>query len=214
MIYSGYAPTSSVLRNTFLLLALTLLPTIAGAFVGVQIGFVVTGWLGFIAVLIGLMVMVSLIQVTSDSSLGVMLLLALTFFMGMLLAPQLVHTLQFKNGVELIALSIGGTALISIAMATYAMTTKTDFSGMGKYLFIALIVLIIAGIASFFLPGLIVLYSAAAMVIFSLYIVYDVQQIVNGGETNYIRAALGLYLDVFNIFSNLLNLAGIGFGDD
>ena len=221
MINASYglkaADTNVVLRNTYWLLALTMLPTVLGAFLAVQFNIVaITSWVGAILVLAVMIGFIFAIQALKNSAWGIPVLLVFTFLMGLMLGPQLTHTLKFSNGGQLIMLAFGGTAAILVSLASYATVTKRDFSGYGKYLFIALIVLILAGIANIFLqlPLLSILFSAAAIIIFSFYIVYDVQQIVNGGETSYISAALGLYLDVLNIFQNLLSLLGIGFGDD
>lgn len=207
---------NSVLRNTYWLLALTMLPTVAGAYFGVTMGLPAIsgwGWLGVLAVMIGF---IFAIQALRNSVMGIPVLLVFTGLMGLMLSPLLTRTLQYSNGAELIMLAFGGTAAIFATLASYATVTKTDYSGMGKYLFIGLIILIIAGVANIFLqiPMLAVAFSVVAMIIFSLYIVYDVQQIVNGGETSYISATLSLYLDIFNIFQNLLHLLGVGFGDD
>ena len=210
------ATSNSVLRNTYWLLALTMLPTVAGAYFGVTMGLPAIsgwGWLGVLAVMIGF---IFAIQALRNSVMGIPVLLVFTGLMGLMLSPLLTRTLQYSNGAELIMLAFGGTAAIFATLASYATVTKTDYSGMGKYLFIGLIILIIAGVANIFLqiPMLAVAFSVVAMIIFSLYIVYDVQQIVNGGETSYISATLSLYLDIFNIFQNLLHLLGVGFGDD
>jgi len=207
---------NSVLRNTYWLLALTMLPTILGAYLGVTMGLpAISGW-GFLAMFVVVIGFVFAIQALRNSIMGIPVLLIFTGLMGAMLTPLLTKTLAYSNGTELIMLAFGGTAAIFASLASYATVTKTNYSGMGKYLFIALIALIVAGIANIFLqiPLLAVAFSAIAMVIFSLYIVYDVQQIVNGGETSYISATLSLYLDVLNIFTSLLHLLGFGFGDD
>lgn len=207
---------NSVLRNTYWLLALTMLPTIAGAYFGVTMDLpAISGW-GWLLALVVMLGFIFAIQALRNSVMGIPVLLVFTGLMGALMSPLLTRTLQYSNGAELIMLAFGGTAAIFFSLAAYATVTKRDFSGMGKYLFIALIVLIVAGIANIFLqiPALAIVFSSVAMVIFSLYIIYDVQQIVNGGETSYISATLGLYLDIINIFQNLLQLLGFGFGDD
>lgn len=210
------AASNSVLRNTYWLLAISMLPTVAGAYLGVTMGLpAIAGW-GWIAVLAIMFGFIFAIQALRHSVMGIPVLLIFTGLMGATLTPLLTRTLAYSNGPELIMLAFGGTATIFASLAAYATVTKTDYSGMGKYLFIALIALIIAGIANIFLqiPMLAVAFSAIAMVLFSLYIVYDVQQIVNGGETSYISATLSLFLDVLNVFTSLLNLLGVGFGDD
>lgn len=224
MLASSLRKTSavgnSVLRNTYWLLALTMLPTVLGAYLGVTLGLplqiAASGWMGMIGILIVMIAFIFAIQALRNSVAGIPVLLLFTGLMGAMLSPILTVTLNYSNGTELIMLAFGGTAAIFVSLAAYATVTKTDYSGMGKYLFIALIALVVAGIANIFLglPVLAAALSAIAIVIFSLYIVYDVQQIVNGGETSYISATLSLYLDIINIFQSLLHLLGIGFGDD
>lgn len=208
--------SNTVLRNTYWLLALTMLPTIAGAYFGVTMGLpAISGW-GWLIALVVMIGFIFAIQALRNSVMGIPVLLVFTGLMGAMLSPLLTRTLQFSNGAELIMLAFGGTAAIFVTLAAYATVTKRDYSGMGKYLFIALILLIVAGIANIFLklPALVIALSLIAIIIFSLYIIYDVQQIVNGGETSYISATLSLYLDIINIFQNLLQLLGIFGGDD
>jgi FtsH-binding integral membrane protein len=155
------------------------------------------------------------IQKNKDSGLGVALLLGFTFFMGLMLTPLLSRILGFANGGFLIMAAFGGTASVFAVLASVATVSKRDFSGMGTWLFAGLVILILASIANIFLhiPALAIVISVVAIGIFSAYILYDVQQIINGGETNYISATLSLYLDVYNIFTNLLSLLGIFGGD-
>jgi modulator of FtsH protease len=155
------------------------------------------------------------IQKTKDSALGIPVLLGFTFFMGLMLSGMLAHTLGYRNGGSLIALAFGGTAAIFTGMAVWASTIKRDLSGMGKFLFIGLILLIVAAFANIFLqlPGLMIAISVIAIGIFSAYLLFDLNRIMMGGETNYITATLAVYLDLFNIFQNLLALLGIFGGD-
>jgi modulator of FtsH protease len=208
--------SSSVMRNTYWLLAISMLPTILGAYLGVTLGLPAISGLGIFLIFIVMIGFIFAIQALRNSAAGIPVLLIFTGLMGAMLSPILTHTLKYSNGPSLIMLAVGGTAAIFGSLAAYATVTKTDYSGMGKYLFIALIALLVAGIANIFLhlTLLTVAFSAVAIVIFSLYIVYDVQQIVNGGETSYISATLSLYLDIINIFQNLLQLLGLGFGND
>ena len=213
----GQASRNRVLRNTYWLLALSMIPTVAGAFLGVSMGVALfSGILGFVifmAVAFGFM---WAIEKNKDSGLGVALLLGFTFFMGLMLAPLLTHTLNYSNGGSLIMTAFGGTAIVFAVMASIATTTKRDFSGMGSWLMAGVVVLLLAVVANIFLQMsvLSIVISIRAIGIFSAFILYDVQRIVNGGETNYVTATLSIYLNVFNIFSSLLRLLGIVGGDD
>ena len=202
-----------VLRNTYWLLALSMIPTVFGAFVGVQMNLpVLSGAMGFIIFMAIAFGFIWAIEKTKNSAAGVAVLLGFTFFMGLMLTPILRHTLGYSNGGSLIMTAFGGTACIFAVMATWATVSKRDFSLMGKWLFAGVIVLILASFANIFLhlSALSIVVSVMAIGIFSAYILYDVQQIVNGGETNYISATLSIYLDVYNIFVNLLSLLGLG----
>ncbi|WP_137939810.1 Bax inhibitor-1/YccA family protein [Chitinivorax sp. B] len=201
-----------VLRNTYMLLGLSMLPTVAGALVGVQTKF----WMLFagspimapLLFLAGAFGFMWAIGKNRDSGLGVGLLLAFTFFMGLMLSVSLSAALRFSNGGTLIAMAAGGTGIIFASLATLATVTKKDFSFMGKFLFIGLVLLFAASIANIFfaIPALSLTISAIAVLLFSAYILYDISQIVNGGETNYVIATLQLYLDIYNVFVHLLNL--------
>lgn len=203
---------NTVLRNTYWLLALTMLPTIAGAFVGMQLNFfalfraapIMTPLLMFAAMLGSLFIVTRL----RNSGWGVVALFAFTFIAGVFLTPILTVAAGLRNGGQLVGLAGGMTAAIFFAMAAIATVTKRDFSFMGKFLFIGVILLIVASLANLFfqIPALSVTISAIAVLIFSAYILYDVSNIVRGGETNYIMATMGLYLNVYNIFVSLLNL--------
>ena len=148
------------------------------------------------------------IERTKNSGMGVVLLLGFTFFMGLMLSNILQVALQFSNGGALIATAAGGTGAIFFTLAGIATVTKKDFSFMGRFLFVGLVVVFLAAIANVFfqIPLLSVTVSAAAVLLFSAYILFDISRIVNGGETNYITATLAVYLDIYNIFVNLLNL--------
>ncbi|WP_436545502.1 Bax inhibitor-1/YccA family protein [Janthinobacterium sp. RB2R34] len=204
-----------VLRNTYWLLALSMIPTVLGAFIGVQMHLpMLTGGMGFIIFMVVAFGFMYAIEKTKNSGLGVAVLLGFTFFMGLMLTPILTRTLGYSNGGMLIMTAFGGTATILAVMATIATVSKRDFSAMGKWLFAGVIVLILASIANIFLglSALSIVISVVAIAIFSAYILYDVQQIINGGETNYISATLRIYLDVYNIFTSLLSLLGFAGG--
>lgn len=218
-ISSDTTVRNRVLRNTYLLLALSMIPTVFGAWLGVQFKFslfsfgIFPGLLMFLGIAFGFMYA---INKTKNSGMGVVLLLGFTFFMGLMMSGLLLRTLNFSNGASLIMMAFGGTTTIMAVMATIATVSKRDFSGMGQWLFIGVIVILIAGIANAFLqiPALHLALAVLAVVIFSAYLLYDVNQIVNGGETNYISATLSIYLNLYNIFTNLLALLGIGGGSD
>ena len=207
-----------VLRNTYWLLALSMIPTVLGAWIGVSMNFTFfegnpfIGFMLFMGIAFGFFYA---IEKNKDSGLGVALLLGFTFFMGLMLSRLIGHTLGFSNGASLIMTAFGGTAAIFATMATIATTSKRDFSGMGKWLTVGIVVLLVALVANIFLqlPALYLTISVLAIGIFSAFILYDVQRIVNGGETNYVTATLGVYLSVYNIFSHLLALLGIFGGE-
>lgn len=204
-----------VLRNTYWLLALSLIPTVVGAWAG--IAFNVAGVMGarpgmtMIVFLVGAFGLMFAIEKNKDSGLGVALLLVFTFFMGVMLSRLLSYVLGLSNGVSLITLAFGGTAVIFGAMATIATVSKRDFSGMGKWLMVGAIIILVAAVANVFLqvPALMLTISVLAIAIFSGFMLFDVQRVINGGETNYVSATLAIYLDVYNVFSNLLAILGI-----
>jgi modulator of FtsH protease len=212
------AVRNRVLRNTYWLLALSMIPTVLGAWIGVSMGFTFLEGSPFIGMMLFLGIAFGFfyaIEKNKNSSLGVALLLGFTFFMGLMLSRLIGHILGFSNGASLIMTAFGGTALIFATMAGIATTTKRDFSGMGKWLTVGIVVLLVALVANIFLqlPALYLTISVLAIGIFSAFILYDVQRIVNGGETNYVTATLGVYLSIYNIFSHLLALLGIFGGE-
>lgn len=200
-----------VLRNTYMLLALSMIPTVLGALLGVQMNFSFMAGSPFISFILFLGIAWGFmwgIEKNKDSGLGVALLLGFTFFMGLMLSRILQVALGFSNGTSMIAMAAGGTGAIFFTMATIATVSKRDFSNMGKFLFIGMIVVLLAGIANIFfqIPALSLAISAAAVMIFSAYILYDISRIVQGGENNYVSATLSVYLDLYNVFVSLLNL--------
>lgn len=200
-----------VLRNTYALLALSMIPTVLGAMVGINTGFSffagspVMGFLLFLGIAWGFMWG---IERNKNSGLGVALLLGFTFFMGLMLSNILRVALGFSNGGMLIAMAAGGTGVIFTVLAGVAATTKRDFSGIGKFVFVGLILVLVAALANAFLqiPVLALAISAVAIMVFSAYILYDINRIVQGGQTNYISATLAVYLDIYNIFTSLLHI--------
>ena len=206
-----------VLRNTYWLLALSLLPTVLGAWLGVATGITrsLSGGLGLMVFLGGAFAFIFAIEKTKNSAAGVPVLLGFTFFMGLMLSRLIAMVLGFKNGSELIMTAFGGTAGVFFVMASLATVIKRDLSGMGKWLFVGALVLMIGAIINVFVgssAGMLAI-SVAAIGIFSAFMLYDLKQILDGGETNYISATLALYLDIFNVFQSLLALLGIFGGE-
>ena len=217
MSASGQAVRNRVLRNTYWLLALSMIPTMLGAFVGVSLQVpIFSGFMGFMIFMAIAFGFFWAIEKNKNSGVGVALLLGFTFFMGLMMTPLLTRTLGYSNGAELIMMAFGGTASVLAVMATIATTSKRDFSMMGKWLTAGVIVVLLAAVANIFLgmPALSIAISVLVIGIFSAFILYDVQRIVNGGETNYVTATLSLYLSVYNIFTSLLHLLGLGGGSD
>lgn len=207
-----------VLRNTYLLLALSMVPTVVGAMLGVQLHFTFFAGSPLLSFLVFMGIAFGFfwgIEKTKDSGMGVALLLGFTFFMGLMLSRILQVALGFSNGGSLIAVAAGGTGAIFFTLAGIATVTKRDFSFLGKFLFVGLVVLLLASLASivFEIPALALTVSAVAVLLFSAYILVDISRIVNGGETNYITATLMVYLDVYNVFVSLLNLLMAFSGD-
>lgn len=200
-----------VLRNTYGLLALSMVPTVLGAFIGMQMKFAFFAGSPFISFILFMGIAFGFmwgIERNKNSSIGVFLLLGFTFFMGLMLSRILQVAIGFSNGGTLIAMAAGGTGAIFFSLAAVASTTKRDFSNIGKFLFAGVILLLVAIVANIFfqVPALALAISAIAIVIFSGYILYDINRIVHGGETNYISATLSVYLSIYNIFVSLLNL--------
>ncbi len=206
-----------VLRNTYWLLAISMLPTVLGAWIGVATGisYALSGGLGIILMLAGAFGFIYAIERTKESAAGVYVLLGFTFFMGLMLSRMIAMVLGFKNGAELVMTAFGGTAGVFFVMASLATVIKRDLTGLGKWLMVGAVVLMVGSIINIFVgssAGMIVI-SLLSMAIFSAFMLYDLKQIIDGGETNYISATLTLYLDVINVFQSLLALLGIFGGE-
>jgi len=217
IVLSSPEERNRVLRNTYWLLALSMLPTVLGAWLGVETGLskVLSGWMGLIVILVGGFGFIYAIEKTKNSAAGVPILLGFTFFMGLMLSSLIAAVLGFKNGSSLVMTAFGGTAGVFFVMASLASVIKRDLSGMGKWLFVGAIVMMVGGIINLFVGssvGMMVI-SMMGIAIFSAYMLYDIKQIIDGGETNYISATLALYLDIINVFQSLLALLGIMGGE-
>ena len=208
-----------VLRNTYMLLALSLIPTIIGAAIGtnVDLSFMRTSpMLSFVAILGIFYGWIYAIERNKESSLGVLLLLGFTLFLGLLLGPLLHRVLGFKNGTELVMMAAGGTAAVFFVMAGIASSTKRDFSGLGSFLTVGAVIIMLGVVASMFMasPMLYLVILGAFVLFSSLMILWQVNAIVRGGETNYVSATLTLYISIYNLFSSLLQLLGLGGSND
>ncbi|MDP1693855.1 MAG: Bax inhibitor-1/YccA family protein [Burkholderiaceae bacterium] len=206
-----------VLRNTYWLLALSLVPTVLGAWVGVTTGVVARMGMGMstIVFLGGAFGLMFAIEKFKNSSTGVLLLLGFTFFMGLMLSRLLEAILGLANGSTLIMTAFGGTAAVFLTMASLASMIKRDLSNMGKFLFVGAILLLVAGVINIFVQSsaLMITVAVIAIGLFSAFMLYDLKRVIDGGETNYITATLAIYLDVYNVFQSLLALLGIFGGE-
>jgi modulator of FtsH protease len=201
-----------VLRNTYWLLALSMVPTVLGAWLGVSTGLMNRMGAGMSAIvfLAGAFGLMFAVEKTKNSSAGVPVLLAFTFFMGLMLSRLIGSVLGLANGAGFIMTAFAGTGLIFLGMAALSSVIKRDLSSMGKFLFVGMVMLLVAGIANIFLQSsaLMVALSAVAIGIFSAFILVDLKRVKDGDETNYISATLGVYLSVYNLFQSLLALFG------
>jgi len=223
-VYTGNAGAGAlaqqrnrVLRNTYWLLALSLLPTVLGAWIGVTTGIVSTlsPGVGLMVFLVGAFGLMFAVEKTKNSSTGVVMLLAFTFFMGLMLSRLLATVLGLSNGASLVMYAFGGTAAIFFAMATLATVIKRDLSGFGKFLMVGAWILFFAFIANVFLQSTAFMLTLLVLClgVFSAFMLYDVKRVIDGGETNYISATLAIYLDLYNVFQSLLAILGIFGGE-
>jgi modulator of FtsH protease len=212
------AERNKVLRNTYWLLALCLLPTVLGAWIGVSTGITrnLGGIVGMVLFIGGMMAFQFAIHRFRNSGAGVAILMAFTFFMGLMLSRLLGVVLGMGNGTTLVMAAFASTAGVFFTMATLATVIKRDLSGMGRWLFAGMIAILIAAVVNIFIgsSAMMLALTALSTLVFSLYMLYDVKNIVDGGETNYIVAATQLFIDIFAVFQNLLALFGIMGGDD
>ena len=223
--FTGYAgevtsveQRNRVLRNTYWLLALSMVPTVLGAWIGVSTGItnVIGHGMSAIVFLGGAFAFMFAIEKTKNSAAGVPVLLAFTFFMGLMLSRLIGAVLGLNNGAGLIMTAFAGTGAIFLGMATLSTVIKRDLSAMGKFLFIGMIMVLVAGIANIFLQSsaMMITISVLAIGIFSAFILYDLKRVKDGEETNYITATLGVYLSLYNVFQSLLSILGFGGSSD
>jgi modulator of FtsH protease len=202
-----------VLRNTYWLLAISLVPTVLGAWVGVATGLVATMGMGLSTILFlgGAFGFIFAIERTKNSSAGVPVLLGFTFFMGLMLSRLIAQILGFSNGASLIMAAFGGTSVVFFGMASLATVVKRDLSGLAKFLFVGVLLLLVAGVVNIFMQSgpLMLTLSVLAIALFSAFMLVDIKRVIDGGETNYISATLAIYLDLYNVFQSLLMLLGV-----
>ena len=207
-----------VLRNTYWLLALSMAPTVLGAWIGISTGITraMSPGIGLVVFLVGAFGFMYAIEKTKNSAAGVPMLLGFTFFMGLMLARLVGAVLGLANGAGLVMTAFAGTGAVFLGMATLSSVIKRDLSAMGKWLFIGAVMLLVAGIANFFIQSgaLMITLAVLAIGIFSAFILYDLKRVQDGLETNYITATLGVYLSLYNVFQSLLALFGIAGGRD
>ena len=208
---SSALATHKVLRQTYALLGVSLFPTVIGAVIGMNMSWAWAASLGFgfpILMLVTLWGMFALIQRNRNSSVGVVLLLGLTFMLGLWLGPMLQMAFSFSNGGQIVSLAAGGTGSIFLALSAIGSNAKRDFSYMGKFLMIGFILAFLAIIANWFfqIPALSLAISSVMVMIMSGFILFDVNRIVRGGETNYVMATLSLYMNIYILFQHLLHL--------
>ncbi len=223
----GYPGTASgvsveqrnrVLRNTYWLLALSMVPTVLGAWIGVQTGIAraMSPGISLVVFLAGAFGFIFAIEKTKNSAAGVPVLLGFTFFMGLMLSRLVGAVLGLANGASLIMMAFASTGAVFLGMAALSTVIKRDLSAMGKFLFIGAIMVFVAAIANFFLQSSALMLTLSVLVtgIFSVFILYDLKQVRDGYETNYISATLNVYLDLYNVFQGLLSLFGIASSND
>ena len=208
----AHAERNRVLRNTYALLALSMLPTVLGAWLGVATGLTRSmgpiGGLVFFAIAMGF---IFFIGRKRDSAAAVPLLLGFTFFMGLMLSGLIGAVLGLHNGAALVMMAFAGTAAVFFGMAALSAVIKRDLSGMGKFLFIGVIMLVVAGLANLFIQSsaLMITISVISIGIFSAFVLHDLKRVQDGEETNYVMATLGVYLSLVNVFQSLLSLLGV-----
>ncbi len=208
------AQRNRVLRNTYWLLALSMVPTVLGAWIGVQTGILraMSPVVSLVVFMVGAFGLMYLIEKNKNSAAGVPLLLGFTFFMGLMLSRLLGSVLGLSNGVSLVMTAFAGTGAIFFAMASLSSVIKRDLSSMGKFLYIGAVMMLVAMIANIFIQSsaLMITLSVLGMGIFTAFILYDLKRVRDGEETNYVTATLAVYLSLYNVFQFMLSLLGIG----
>ncbi len=209
---ASVSSTNKVVRNTYMLLSMTLAfaALTAGASMALNLPHP-----GLIITLVGYFGLLFLTTKFRDSGLGLLFVFGLTGFMGYTLGPILNAYLALPNGTQVVMMAMGGTAAIFLGLSSYAMTTRKDFSFMGGFLMVGILVAFLAGLGAIFfeMPALSLAVSAMFVLLMSGLILYETSNIINGGETNYIMATVTLFVSIFNLFTSLLHLLGFANSD-
>ena len=205
--------TNKVLKNTYLLLSMTLI--FSGVMAAVSMAIEPPRMIGLFT-FIGAIALLFVLNKTANSPMGIAVVFGITGLLGFGLGPMLNSYMQLSNGGELITTALGGTGIIFLGLSGYALTSRRDFSFMGGMLFVGLIVAFLLIIANLFMniPAFSLAISALIILVMSGFILYDTSRIIHGGETNYVMATVSLYLNIYNIFVHLLSLLGVLGGDD
>jgi len=206
--------TNKVLKNTYMLLSMTLL--FSGLMAGLSMALQVSPMVNMVCFGVSIILLWFVLPRVANSGAGIAVVFAITGLLGFGLGPILSLYAALPNGGQVITTALGGTGAIFLALSAYVLMTKKDFSFLGGFLFVGFVVVLIAALANIFLaiPAMSLAISAAIIFIMSGFILFDTSRIINGGETNYIYATVALYLDIYNIFINLLQLLGALSGDD
>ncbi|MCU7960253.1 MAG: Bax inhibitor-1/YccA family protein [gamma proteobacterium symbiont of Bathyaustriella thionipta] len=201
--------TNKVLRNTYSLLAMTLI--FSGITATISTLVQVPPMFSLISMIAAMLLAMFVLPKQANSSSGIVLVFVITGLLGFSLGPILNQYLAMQNGAQIITLAFAGTGVIFLGLSGYVLTTKRDFSFLGGFLMVGFLVVLVAIVANIFfnIPALSLAISSAVIFIMSGFILYDTSRIINGGETNYIMATIGLYINIFNIFIHLLNILGI-----
>ena len=209
----GVLATNKVIRNTYILLSMTLLFSALTAGLSVVLNLPHPGMLLTLVGYFGLLFLTSKFR---NSGLGLVFVFALTGFMGLTLGPIISLYLHLPNGSQLVMTALGATGVIFLSLSGYALTSRKDFSFMGAFLMVGILVAFLAGLASVFftMPGLSLAVAAMFVLLMSGLILFETSQLVHGGETNYIMATVSLYVSIYNLFLSLLQLLGAFSGDD
>lgn len=212
---SSYAlATNKVLRNTYMLLSLTLL--FSGLTAALSMSLNMPPMTYLISVIGGMVIAMFVLPRFANSAAGIGIVFLITGLLGFGLGPMLTMYASLPNGGNIITLSLAGTGAIFMGLSAYVLTTRKDFSFLGGFLMVGFLLVLLAALANIFLqiPAMSLMISAVVIMIMSGFILYDTSRIIHGGETNYVLATIGLYLTIFNIFISLLQILGIMGGDD